>query len=94
MKIFELRPVENLKNNDNPWEPWYDKSFGFIVRAETEAEARKYADENAGDENRGEFLSTKTANTTSPWIDEKYSTCVELSGNGEAGMIMQDFARA
>ena len=55
MKIFELRPVENLKNNDNPWKPWYNKSFGFIVRAETEAEARKYADENAGDENRGEF---------------------------------------
>ena len=94
MKIFELRPVENLKNNDNPWEPWFDKSFGFIVKAETEAEARKYAGENAGGENRGEFLSTKTANTTNPWIDEKYSTCVELNGDGEAGMIMQDFARA
>ncbi|GAG23345.1 unnamed protein product [marine sediment metagenome] len=94
MKIFELRPVEDLKDNDNPWEPWYDKSFGFIVRAETEAEARKHADENAGDENRAEFLNTKTANTKNPWLDEKYSTCVELNGDGEAGMIMQDFARA
>ena len=94
MKIFELRPVENLKDNDNPWEPWYDKSFGFIVRAENEAEARKIANENAGDENRGEFLNSKTANTKTPWLDEKYSTCIELVGDGDAGMIMQDFARA
>ena len=85
MKIFELRPVFIFKENDNPWKPWYDKSFGFIVRAETEAEARKYADENAGNENSG----TKT-----PWLDEKYSTCVELNSNGEAGMIMKDFASA
>lgn len=21
MKIFELRPIENLKDGDNPWEP-------------------------------------------------------------------------
>lgn len=99
MKIFELRPVENLKDRDNPWNPWYDKSFGFIVRAETEAEARKIANENAGDENRGdenrgEFLNSKTANTKTPWLDKNYSTCIELTGNGEAGMIMEDFARA
>ena len=94
MKIFELRPVENLKDGDNPWEPWYDKSFGFIVRAETEAEARKIANENAGYENRGEFLSNKTSNTKTPWLDEKYSTCIELTGDGEAGVIMEDFARA
>ena len=94
MKIFELRPIENLKDGDNPWEPWYDKIFGFIVRAETEAEARKIANENAGYENIGESLSNKTANTKEPWLDEKYSTCIELTGSGEAGMIMEDFARA
>ena len=94
MKIFELRPVENLKVGDNPWEPWYDKSFGFIVRAETETETRKIANENAGDENRGEFLNGKIANTKTPWLDKKYSTCVELTGEGEAEMIMEYFARA
>jgi hypothetical protein len=93
MKIFELRPVKNLKD-DNPWYPWYDKAFGFIVRAETEAEARKIASENAGEENRGEFLSKKTANAKTPWMDEKYSTCIELTCDGEAGMIMKNFARA
>ena len=90
MKLFELRPIENLKDGDNPWEPWYDKSFGFIVRAYTEAEARKIANENAGDENRVEFY--KTANTKTPWLYGKYSTCIELRGDGEVGMIMRDFA--
>jgi hypothetical protein len=94
MKIFELRPVENLKDGDNPLDPGYDKSFGFIVRAETEAEARKIASENAGDENRGEFLRIKIANTKTPWLDEKYSTCIELTSEGEAGLIMGDFAYA
>ncbi len=84
MKIFELRPAKKLKDNDNPWNPWFDKSFGFIVRAETEDEARKIAHENAGDENQGE----------TPWLDSKYSTCIELTSDGKAGLIMNDFARA
>ena len=94
LKVYELRPVENLPNNDNPWDPWYDKNFGFIIRAENEKEAREIANENAGDENRGEFLNSKTSDTKTPWLDEKYSTCVEISSNGEKGLIMQDFARA
>ena len=40
------------------------------------------------------FLNSKTANTKTPWLDENYSTCIELTGDGEAGMIMEDFARA
>lgn len=94
MKVYILRPQDNLNNNDNPWEPWYDKSFGFIVRANSEQEARQIANENAGDENRGEFLNERIANTQSPWLDEKYSFCKELTGDGDSGMIMQDFARA
>lgn len=37
MKLWLLRPVVGLDENDNPWWPWYDKAFGFVVRAETEA---------------------------------------------------------
>ena len=94
MKVFILRPKNELPVNDNPWEPWYDKIFGFIIRADNEKEAREIANENAGDENIGEFLSKKTANTNTPWLDEKYSTCVEISNEGGKGLIMQDFARA
>jgi hypothetical protein len=94
MKIFELRPVKNPRDNDNPWYPWYDKIFGFIIKAETEAEARNIANENAGNENNGTFLGYKIANTNTPWLDSKYSTCIELTNDGKAGIIMQDFAQA
>jgi len=63
MKLYFLYPVENLPDNDNPWEPWFDKAFGFVVRAKNKDEARKFANEEAGDENRGEFLNNKIADT-------------------------------
>jgi len=94
MKLWILRPQENLPENENPWDPWYDKVFGFVIRAETEVDARKLAHKEAGDENRGEFLNSKIANTTTPWLDEKYSTCVELTAEGESDVIIRDFASA
>lgn len=84
MKIYILRPKEDLPDSDDPWEPYYDKSFGFIVRANSEKEARGFADAGAGDENCGE----KTAN---PWLDERYTTCEELSVMGDKGVIMMDY---
>lgn len=94
MKLWLLRPMEKLPGNDNPWEPWYDKAFGFVVRAETEAEARDMGHAEAGDENRGEFLRQQIADTREPWKDSKYSTCVELLPEGFAEVVMLDFARA
>lgn len=105
MKLWLLRPVgyetdkygdqsNALPEGDDPWEPWYDKAFGFVVRAETEEEARQFAHGEAGDENRGKFAGTKISNTTTPWLDLRYSTCVELRSDGEAGVIVKDFAAA
>jgi hypothetical protein len=64
------------------------------VRAETKEDARKFAHEKAGDENRGMFLGCKTADMNCPWLDEKYSTCDELMADGEAGVVLQDFNAA
>lgn len=94
MKLWLLRPREDLREDDNPWSPWYDKCFGFVVRAETESDARKIANEFAGDENRGEFLSSKISKTKNPWLDGNYSTCNELTADGDAEMVIEDFARA
>ena len=94
MKLWLLRPVDDLRENDNPWEPWYYKVFGFVVRAENEEDARNFAHEEAGDENRGEFLSEKTTNTKSPWLDAKYSTCIELLPDGDAGIVLRDVRAA
>ena len=85
MKLWLLRPVDNLKVGDDPWDPWYDKAFGFVVRAKTEIEAREIADIEGRAENR-EF--------DSPWLDAMYSSCLELLSKGEAGLIIRDFASA
>lgn len=93
MKLWLLRPVTGLKENDNPWEPWYNKSFGFVVRSETEEKARLLAHTNAGNENHGFFLGNKISNTNEPWNDPNYSSCVELLSEGNAEVVMMDFSR-
>ena len=90
MKLWLLRPIKNL-GEDNPWDTCYEKSFGFVVRAETEEQARDYAHEDAGDENMGEFIGGWFAKTKAPWKDQRYSSCVELTKNGKPGIVMRDF---
>ena len=94
MKLWLLMPIQGLSDGDNPWDPWFDKAHGFVVRAETESEARQLAHEPAGDENRGEFLQQKTANTQQPWLDSRYSTCTERRPDGEPGVVLCDFHAA
>lgn len=88
--LWLLRPKEFLPDDDNPWNPWYDKCFGFVIRADSEKEARQLANKNGQDECRGKFLKKKVANTTIPWLKEKYSTCTELPDIGPSMIIMQD----
>ncbi len=82
MKLWILRPFASRL--DDPWDPCYDKAFGFVVRAETEAEARELADTQAGDEN----------DDGQPWKDAKYSACDELLAEGDAEIVMRDFRAA
>lgn len=85
MKLWLLRPREDIaKSAFGPWAIWWDKAFGFVVRAETEEQARQIANANAGDENGDEH----------PWLGFLWSTCEELSAEGTEGVIIQDFARA
>jgi pyocin large subunit-like protein len=80
MKLYLLRPVE-----DHPhWEPWYDKAFGFVVRAPDEAAARALAQADGGDE--GGYTNTKPA-----WTEADMATCVEPTADGPAGVIIRDF---
>jgi hypothetical protein len=88
MKLWLLSPIDDLNEDGNPWYPWFDKVFGFVVRAETEKEARAMADRNAGEENHEISYSIK------PWMDARYSSCVELTHEGEQGLVMRDFRGA
>jgi len=94
MKLWLLEAKLGLPAGDNPWKPWYDKAFGHVVRAATEEQARQIAHNNAGDENRGEYCSKEISKTKQPWKDDKYSTCVEITVEGEEELILTDFHSA
>jgi hypothetical protein len=85
MRLYLLRPIHNEK--DDPWEPWYDKAFGFVVRAENEEQARTMANDDSGDENGWK----KEMNV---WLSPVYSTCNELTADGNLGIIIKDFHSA
>jgi len=92
-RLWILRPIHI--ENDDPWEPWYDKVFGFIIQAETEQRAREIAAKDAGDEKYGEKYGTYLKDDIkNPWLDSKYSSCKELVPYGSEELIMKDFHAA
>ena len=93
VKLWLLRPIENLPAASSPWEPWYDKAFGFVVRAETEKEARELANKEGGAET-GPITVQVYRTGGDPWLDPKLSTCVRLTAKGSAGVIISDIASA
>ncbi len=58
----------------------YDCAHGFVVRARSNAGARKLAAKPAGDEGGD------------TWTDPRYSTCRRLvDGVGPEGVVLEDF---
>lgn len=75
MKLYYIRPIRD-------WTPWYDTADGFIVRAESEEEARQLASSDAGCE--GEKV----------WLDPKETVCEVLSDAGKSKIIIRSFHAA
>ena len=74
MNLFLLRPIV-------PWEPWYDKCFGVVVRAESRESARVFASVNSGEEG------------VRVWLDTTQTSCIflgESATSGPAEVIIQD----
>lgn len=61
-------------------EPTWDVADGFVVRAETEEQARAIAAKRAGDEGSQVWLRYSAG-----------STCEELTADGEPGIILRDY---
>lgn len=80
--IWLLRPIDD---NAGPWNPWYDRCFGFVVRANSEQEARLATEAQGGAEQR---------NHTNPWLDQALTTCIPLNLEGPTEVIMTDVANA
>lgn len=69
MRLWNLGPIEDH---------WHDCVVGFVVRAETEAEARRLAQEQHGME--GELVPV--------WTDASITRCEPLEHEGEARVLI------
>lgn len=74
MKLWLLKPATR---GDERW--GYDCAYGFVVRAETELDARELAAEEHGDEG------------VKSWIRPEDTTCEELLPEGSAQVVLRDF---
>lgn len=88
MKLWMLERRVDLAPGNDPWKPWYDKTFSMVVQAETESEARAIAQDHSGDE------SHALDSVPDPWQDPAYSTCVELKPEDKAGLVIQNYHHA
>ncbi len=67
----------------SPWAREWDSYHGMVVRAADEKEARAIAMEHckSGDECRAHPV----------WTMPKYTSCEELTGDAEAGIVLADY---
>ncbi len=112
MKLFRLRPnpSRDLKVNDkgDVRDPFsgYDIKTGFVIRAESEEQARQIAEENAGDEiyaTYGKWLNGETVREEleedefvhyeGVWTNDNLVECVELNGDGEEEVVLSNYKR-
>ncbi len=75
MKLYLLKAIEGAA----AFYTWYDKQFGVVVRALNEEDARIIAGLSEGSE------------PVATWLDSTQTSCTELSVEGKAGLILQDF---
>jgi hypothetical protein len=84
-KLWILSPRDDLAGGDDPWKPWFDKCFGIIVEARTEANARQVAHANCTCKDQTILRDLGV------YLDPKYTTCRELTPIGEERLIMAEF---
>jgi hypothetical protein len=83
MKLWILKPIDEKKMMEQKGliiKRWtWDCAWGFVVRAKDEQDARRKAADDAGDEG------------CDAWLDAKLTSCMNLTNNGESGIIIRDF---
>lgn len=90
MRLWILKARMDLPKDDDPWNPWYDKTFGMVIRAKDEEQARALAHQSGS----GETYSPGGRGDATPWLQPKYSTCEPLTARGPIGLILEDHRAA
>lgn len=90
MKLWILRPIDDMVNRPGTEHPiWsWDCAYGFVVRAESEITARQAIVEAR---NKDDWRVMAGDEREAVWLDPKLTSCVELTTEGEPGILMRDF---
>ena len=92
MQLWILRPrFDVLERPAHPWTPPWGKTMGALVRAEGEAEARRLAQNKAGNEGEGiyqRFGLIEDEVAENVWLAPEWTTCDVLTAAGEPGAIL------
>lgn len=94
MNLWLLRPVDPTAEPWDEKEHWFNKPFGYVVRAETEQEARDLATEHDTNHLAEGFIEIWTGEKLKPWLDPALALCEELLPSGAPGVILRDFRSA
>jgi hypothetical protein len=74
MQLFHVKANGKMR----PWHKPADKVFAFVIRADSELEARGIAARHSGDEG------------VDVWFDPEFTTCEVLFNDGEMGVVVCD----
>jgi hypothetical protein len=66
----------------------WDETHGFVVRAKTEADARRIVTIKGG---REEFFNPYGAEGPGAWLDPSETSCVLIDADGPDAIILRDF---
>ena len=91
MRLWLLRPIDDLPKETDPWRRWYDKCFGMVIRAESESQAREIAAHGTDDVNHCHYRGDEGPD---PWLSPELTSCTELTSDGTAEVVMIDFHAA
>ena len=88
MALWLLEARDDLEKGNDPWEPWYDKTFGMVIRGDSEKEIREIAQDKCqhGDESH--------EGVDNPWLKKEYSECTKILSQGIKEIILVDFRSA
>jgi hypothetical protein len=84
MTLWHLQPIPTRTGAPDPWNRWYDTTSGFVIRAESEQEARAMTEGDAGCE-------LENNNGKNPWLDPSLTSCVELTLDGKPTVVSYSF---
>lgn len=78
MKLFVLKARRDLPDKEDPFD--YDMHWGFVIRAKNSEKARIIAAEGCIPGAANQY-----------WLNEKYTTCEEITLSGEPEIILEDY---